>query len=83
MMTSDDVTRIEDVREEDARRRSLRIAAAEELAADPAREDDEFQSGAPSPDADSACVDRWGHQHDHDDSAAYARTRSRRNGPGR
>lgn len=79
MMTSDDAARVEDVREEDARQRSLQIAAAEE-SAERAVEDTE-----PSPDAEIAYATRSGRQHDHDDTAAYARTRPRprRYGPGR
>lgn len=82
-MTSDDAARVEDAREEDARQRSLQIAAAEE-SAERAREDDELDPGL-SPDAEIAEVTRSGRQHDHDDTAAYSRTRSRprRYGPGR
>jgi len=78
-MTSDDANRYEDAREEDARKRSLQIEAAED-AAD--RASDEL---GPSPDAEIAETAWSGRQHDYDDTTAYARLRPgrRRSGPAR
>jgi len=83
MMTSDDAARVEDARQQDARQRSLQIAAAEEPA-DRAVEDHTDASPDLSPDAEIASAIRSGRQHDRDDTAAYASTRPlRHSGPGR
>jgi len=76
---SDYTAREEAALEEEARQRAEEIRATEEAAAQAAAADT-----GPSPDAETAQIQRSGRQHDHTDTAAYRRPQlGRRRGPRR